>query len=125
MRRLGIFGLLRLLVKALQLHAAQQARIADQLAILNRHVARIWPVAPDLRPDTPPVPDLGFPDDDYTLSNAEDARAQLAQELLREPSTEEILERMQLWRERRQPELTRDQSLLKDLAARAVGDPRG
>ncbi len=102
--RLGLFGLLRLLIRAIATYAGHQAAIATELKILNKHIERIWPPAKQGLPVTE-EPLLG--DDYYTLALAADAESVLQQELGRAPSTEEILERMKVWQERRDPLVSR------------------
>lgn len=100
MRKLGLVGLLRLLIRALQAHAAQHGRVADQLQILNGHVSRIWPAAPVPAPLGPELPDAEV-DDFYSLVLANDAELQLRLELGRDPSVDEVSARLAAWRDRR------------------------
>jgi hypothetical protein len=98
--KLGILGTFKLLIRALGIYASHQAAIANELRILNAHIARIWPVE---KPAAPQADEPMLGDDPYTLSMAADAEATLRQELGREPSTEEILARMTVWQNRRDP----------------------
>ena len=97
---LGLLGTLKLLIRALGVYASHQAAIANELKILNRHIARIWPEVHE-RPAPAEEPLLS--DDPYTIAMAEDAAVTLQHELGRAPSSEEVVERMRVWKERRDP----------------------
>jgi hypothetical protein len=100
--KLGILGTFKLLIRALGIYASHQAAIANELRILNAHIARIYPIEkPTHVPTVVDEPMLG--DDPYTLAMAADAEMTLRQELGREPSVEEILARMKVWQNRRDP----------------------
>lgn len=100
MKKLGILGLMKLLIRVIGTYALYQAEIVAELKVLNRHIERIYPPT---KTTAPPADEPLLGDDPYTLSMAEDANLALRHELGREPSSEEILERMKVWRERRDP----------------------
>lgn len=98
--KLGLLGTLKLLIRALGVFASHQAAIANELKILNNHIARIYPVQ---KATAPQVDEPLLGDDPHTLAMAADAEQTLRNELGREPSVEEIVARMDVWRERRDP----------------------
>lgn len=99
--KLGLLGTLKLLIRALGVFASHQAAIANELKILNKHIERIYPPAKETSAPQAEDPLLG--DDPYTLAMAADAEMTLRHELGRDATSEEILARMRIWNERRDP----------------------
>lgn len=92
--------LLKTLAAAISGSETQQQGIYHEMRRLNDNIERIWPM-PAARQAPAEGPDLG--DDPYTIVMAEDAEVALRGELGRAPTVEEVLERMTVWRERKDP----------------------
>lgn len=92
--------LVQVLAAAISGSESKQQQIVIELRRLNENIERIYP-KPVAEP--PPPDDVTLGDDPYTLSMAEDARNALRDELQRDPTPDEILERVRIWTDRRDP----------------------